>query len=274
MKLCAGWIFIVLLSVNAFAQDDPTATLLRYHIGYLASDELEGRKAGSKGAELAAHYIAGQFASSGLKPLGGNGTYLQNFVFTAGVKVGTKNTLSMVHKGERITYAVDSDFRPLPFSSVGDARGPVVFAGYGISSFDIKYDDYSNVNVNGKIVVVMQYSPGGDNPHSEYAKFLPLRYKTLTAREKGAKAAIFITGVLDDSLDELIKLRFDNSFRSVIRRTPSILSSGHITTTSVFGGKARWLPKRWRCTTAPTTTHRELPQLSNLPAPSRHKRAR
>ena len=60
----------------------------------------------------------------------------------------------------------------------------------------------------------MRYSPTGDNPHTDYGKFLPLRYKTLMAREKGAKALLVVTGSADDSTDELIALKYDNSFSS------------------------------------------------------------
>jgi hypothetical protein len=212
MKKFLFYLFLFAFTRCAFALDDSTSLYLKQHIGYLASDALEGRKSGSKGAELAALYISRQFSSCGLVPLGDSGTYFQRFTFIAGVKLGEKNSLTSREGTNKTTYRIDKDYRPLAFSANGDVSGPVVFAGYGISSTDPQYDDYANIDVQNKIVLIMHYSPTGDNPHSEYGKFLPLRYKTLTAREKGAKALLIVTGSADDSTDELIGLKFDNSF--------------------------------------------------------------
>ena len=214
MKKFSVAMLLLLLSCRVFSSGDSTSIYLRQHIQYLASDALEGRKSGSKGAELAARYVAEQFARAGLIPLGDHGTYFQNFEFVAGVKLGKNNSLSMAVGKENVSYIVDKDFRPLAFSSNSQVKGTVAFAGYGISSTDLKYDDYAGLDVKDKIVIVMRYSPAGDNPHSDFSKFLPLRYKTLTAREKGASALIIVTGAADDSSDELIKLRYDNSMSS------------------------------------------------------------
>ncbi len=214
MKILLLSSLLFILTNCAFALDDSTSIYLKQNITYLASDALEGRKSGSKGAELAARYIARQFASCGLIPLGDSGTYFQNFTFIAGVKLGEKNSLTSVDGENKRTYQINKDYRPLAFSANGDASGPVIFAGYGISSTDLQYDDYANVDVKDKIVLIMRYSPTGDNPHSDFGKFLPLRYKTLTAREKGVKALMVVTGSADDSTDELIGLKYDNSFSS------------------------------------------------------------
>ncbi|HTX19691.1 MAG TPA: M28 family peptidase [Bacteroidota bacterium] len=198
----AGW---------SIASDDSTAIRVKSHIAYLASDALEGRRAGTRGARLAAAYVAQQFASAGLLPIGDGGTYFQQFVFTSGVSLGKRNSLSVAKGGRTTTLTLDKDFRPFAFSSNGDCTGSLVVAGYGISSADLHYDDYAGVDVKDKIVLVLRYSPEGDNPRSDFAKYLPPRYKTLTAREKGAKALLIVTGSADDSTDELQKLKYDNS---------------------------------------------------------------
>jgi len=210
-KILTSFLFFF-LALPAAGLNDSTSIYLKQHIGYLASDALEGRKAGSKGAELAAEYIAQQFQSVGLVPLGDHGSYFQHFSFISGVRLGEKNSLSRSDGKGTTSYQLNRDFRPLAFSADGQVSGPVIFAGYGISSTDPQYDDYANVDVKNKIVLVMRYSPENDNPHSEFGKYLPLRYKTLTAREKGAKALLVVTGSADDSTDELIALRYDNSF--------------------------------------------------------------
>src|SRR3990170_1977107 len=58
--------------------DEAAANRIRGHVQFLASDELEGRDTGSRGYNVAAAYVAAQFASMGLKPAGTNGSwYLQ-----------------------------------------------------------------------------------------------------------------------------------------------------------------------------------------------------
>ncbi len=139
MKKILLYSLLFIITRYALALDDSTSVYLKQHIGYLASDALEGRKAGSKGAELAALYIAKQFSSCGLTPFGDNGSYFQNFTFIAGVKLGEKHSLNSVEGGNKKTYHIDKDYRPLAFSANGDVSGPVVFAGYGISSSDPQY---------------------------------------------------------------------------------------------------------------------------------------
>ena len=101
-----------------FAQSSPeiTAAELAKHVKYLASDQLEGRKSGSKGAEAAAQYIANEFKSYGLKPIGDQGSFFQNFDFVAGVKLGEGNSLTFNVDGKLVPMSVDRDFRPLGFS--------------------------------------------------------------------------------------------------------------------------------------------------------------
>ncbi|HKY03615.1 MAG TPA: hypothetical protein VJQ56_01930, partial [Blastocatellia bacterium] len=60
------------------------------HVAFLASEKLQGRRAGTPGADEAARYIADQFRGYGLKPASGSG-YLQPFTFVAGVRLGREN---------------------------------------------------------------------------------------------------------------------------------------------------------------------------------------
>ena len=188
-----------------------TAAEVYEHIKYLASDELEGRKSGSKGAQLAARYLEKEFRSYGLKPLGDNGTYFQKFEFLAGVNLGSKNSFSLRVSGKQSSLKLETDFRPLGFSSAGSYTGEVVFAGYGITAPDQKYDDYQGIDVKDKAVLVMRYSPAGDAPHNEFGPFTSLRYKVSKAKELGAKAILIVTGPQDSDEDKLMKLAFDQT---------------------------------------------------------------
>jgi aminopeptidase YwaD len=196
---------------------DISAERIKAHIRYLASDELEGRMSGAPGNVKAASYIAKIMQSSGLRPAGDSGTFFQSFEFVSAVKLGAGNALAFDSQGVpamHISLRPDVDFRPFGFSSNASVTGPLVFVGYGISAPDAKYDDYANLDVTGKVVVMLRYSPEGNDPRSELNRFSQTRNKARIARDKGAAAMIMVTGPNDDSEDDLIKLAHDHSFSS------------------------------------------------------------
>ncbi|MEK9136989.1 MAG: PA domain-containing protein, partial [Bacteroidota bacterium] len=210
-------LFAVFASVGHSQTPAITADELRAHIKYLASDELEGRGSGTEGNRKAAAYIADQMKQYGLKPAGDNGTYLQEFEFIAAVKLGRTNQCVLEGKGVpdgKSELKVDADFRPLGFTTNASVSGPMAFVGYGISAPDSKYDEYKDVDVNGKIVIALRYGPDGNDLHSELYKHTSLRNKARTAREKGARGLIVIAGPVDDPDDELMRLSYDQSFAS------------------------------------------------------------
>jgi len=197
---------------NQNSKPEISADDISYHIRYLASDELGGRKAGTKGAEQAAEYIANEFKRFGLEPVGDDSSHHQKFDFVGGVILGSKNQLGVKIDGLESSYEVEANFMPLAFSSLESVSAEVVFAGYGISSAKLNYDDYDGIDVTDKIVVVLRYGPEGDNPHSDFYEFASLRSKATAAREHGAKGIIFVTGPESYQEDELAKLKYDYSF--------------------------------------------------------------
>ena len=203
---------LVVASFSLFAQSSPqiTAAELQKHVKYLASDELEGRRVGSKGANAAADYIAKEMKSYGLKPIGDKGTYFQNFDFVAGITLLKTNSLDLIISGKTVNLAVDKDYRPLGFSSSDSYSGGVVFVGYGISDTSKKYDDYAGIDVKGKAVMVIRNAPPSDST-KDLGMFAALRYKASKARELGAKALIVVTGPEDSDNDDLMKLSYDNA---------------------------------------------------------------
>ncbi|MEO0249993.1 MAG: PA domain-containing protein, partial [candidate division WOR-3 bacterium] len=187
-----------------------TAEEIEAHIKFLASDELAGRLAGSEGADKAADYIASEFKSYGLKPVGDDGTFKQNFSFVGGVKPGPGNMLAWSLRGSVKPLKAGEDFSPLAFSRDELVEAEVVFAGYGISAPELNYDDYAGVDVKGKIVLVLKNTPEGDQ--SAFQKYSSPRYKALTAKEKGARGIIFVASEEKLKDDPLALLRYDQSF--------------------------------------------------------------
>jgi aminopeptidase YwaD len=209
-RLMSAVSLLLVAGVNPLqAQSSPqvTADELLKHVKYLASDQLEGRKAGSKGAELAAQYIADEFKSYGLKPVGDDGTYFQNFQFASGVTLGAVNSFAYSADGQHRSGELGRDFRPLGFSGSETVRADLVFAGYGISAPDQGYDDYADLDVKGKAVMVLRNSPPSDSS-KDFAQFASLRHKASRAKELGAKALIVVTGPGDSDTDELLKLNY------------------------------------------------------------------
>ena len=207
-------------------------------VGYLASPALKGRRAGTPEADLAADWVAAQFKAIGLSPAGADSTWFQTFSFIDGVDLGPKNALTTGEGAARKAWAVSTDFRPLAFSAPGTVAGEVVFAGYGITAKDLSYDDYAGLDVNDKIVLVLRYSPDGDDEKSPFSPFAALRFKASLAREKGARALLVATGPLTkDVKDDLVAMRTDAAFAdagivalSVKRPVVEALFSGSGTT--------------------------------------------
>jgi Peptidase family M28/PDZ domain len=174
---------------------------------YLASDELEGRGPGTKGIDLAAQYIADQFADAGLKTQLYDGTPFQKFNMVTGTELGKPNRAALVGPAvdghaKKIELKLDQDFTPMAIGGSGKLDLPLVFAGYGITGRDEAYDDYAGIDVEGKAVVVLRHEPQQNNPHSKFngVKDSPLAAftrKVSNASEHGAAAVIFCTDELE-----------------------------------------------------------------------------
>lgn len=186
------------------------------HIKYLSSDELEGRFPGTNGDILAEKYIVKEFEKYGLKPAGDKG-YLEPFEMVTELKLGDKNYLTTNMNGVITRYDEGTQYVPYGFSESKVASGDLAFVGYGITAPELGYDDYKDkdgnpIDVKGKIVVMMRYTPPSNDPHNNpYAKYESARFKIIPARESGATGMIIINGYEGDPDDKLTKLRFDNS---------------------------------------------------------------
>src|SRR5258705_9788556 len=227
------YLAIAVLAISAAAKqrtatNAPRVERLRAHIEYLASEKLEGRRTGTAGANLAAEYIAREFARYGLRRSIGYDTagmsileadspnrYLQKFPYVAGVELGKDNWLSADAPKFGVSMGgarIGQDFSPLGFSSNARLdKTPVAFVGFGITASELKYDDYSDANVTGKIAIALPGTPDGDNPHGQFGRYEDVRWKAIAARNAGAKALIVIAQEEIFKDDRLSRLRYDNS---------------------------------------------------------------
>jgi hypothetical protein len=197
---------------DIYTSSDITVEELKQHVKYLASDELEGRKSGSKGNEIAARYIADQFKSYGLLPAGDNQTYFQNFNFVSDIRMGQNNLLAISIGEKKFLLAPDVDYRPMAFSSDTSISGSLAFVGYGISADTLHYNDYENIDVKGKVVIILRYSPDGKDQASPFSDYTAFRKKIMIARDKGALGVIFVNGPVDTTKDVLQPLQQERGF--------------------------------------------------------------
>src|SRR6266851_7992687 len=222
-------LLVAALSGSALAQQPSTSTpsinRLQQIIAYLASDALEGRRTGTPGANDAAHYIAGEFSLLGLRPgmqMAGpartrgevRARYLQPFPYVASVELGKNNLLmnDPHRRDDQAPFTVGTDWMPLGFSSSSDVcSSDLVFAGYGISSAELKYSDYAVSNVNDRIAVVFDGTPDGDNPHGQFVSAGQVRFKAAAARAAGARALLIIANEDKLSDSRYSHLRYDNA---------------------------------------------------------------
>ena len=203
-------------------------------VNYLADPQRQGRMTGSAGALDAAEFIGLRLQREGLRPFGEQRTYFQRFEFNAGVRVLTNDNRLAVATGSQPPAALrpDQDFRPLSFSDNGSVTGEVVFAGYGLAvpgKAGEGYDSYAGLNVSNKIVLALRYVPEEVEPkrRQELNRYAGLRYKAMIARERGARAILFVTGPTSPKPGELATLTSDSASGS------SGIVAASITTTVV-----------------------------------------
>src|SRR5467141_1726141 len=171
---------------------------IREHVKYLSSDAMEGRGTGQRGGDLAADYIAKQFASYGLKPAGDNGTFFQsvpmvavgtlpetNFSFSeaGGKSLEAKNLTDFVTNNESQTETADID-------------APIVFVGFGIKAPEYDWDDYKTVDLHGKVALLFVNEPSSDDPDFFKGKAMTYygrwTYKFEESARRGAVATLII----------------------------------------------------------------------------------
>ncbi|MCU0412106.1 MAG: S1 RNA-binding domain-containing protein, partial [Bacteroidetes bacterium] len=134
-------------------EDIITSVQMKQHISFLASDSMMGRDTPSSQLDSAAAHIAAVFKSSGLQPV--NGSYFDK-VGMGIIKLGDDNHLKILKSQSEKSYQIKSEFTPFDLTGDGEVTAPVIFAGYGITAPDYNYDDYKGIDVEGKIVRIIE----------------------------------------------------------------------------------------------------------------------
>ena len=137
-----------------------TISNLESHLYFLAADELMGRATGEPGLEIAANYLASQAKKIGLKAVEDNHDYFQNYIIEENSIDLTKSKIS-ISSPLKDTAVIKDEFYLLvpPVFKDLDISGEIVFAGYGVNSEKFNYNDFSEVDVIDKIVLIMNRAP-------------------------------------------------------------------------------------------------------------------
>ena len=180
------------------AMETVSADRIRAHVRFLSHDLLEGRGTGQRGGDIAAEYIATQFALYGLKPAGDNGTYMQK-VPMVGITPGSDTRFTLAPKGaEAMPLKVLDDYVAYDQTQQpqSDIDAQIVFVGYGIHAPEYNWDDYKDVDVKGKVLLMLVSEPPSTDPKFFNGKALTYygrwTYKYEEAARRGAVAAILI----------------------------------------------------------------------------------
>ena len=202
---------------TASVTDSDTAILNRVtnDIKYLASDELAGRQPGTPEMQLAVDYILQQYQEAGVEGAAADGSFLQPVPVEGTRSVDkTKTQLSFSGPdGQNLNPVLDETFTCLIGRKPVAIQGDLVFVGYGIAASEHNYDEYLDVDVKDRIVVMIRREPQQNSPESVFDGEVTSNHsfvltKVRAARKAGAKGIILVndsTTGFDDENDTLVQ---------------------------------------------------------------------
>ncbi len=204
-------VFAILLAIlfagSNFPQSDEvdqrsiTSDDLLLMVETLCSREFDGRLPGSEGYNKAANFASERFAKIGLLPAGDEGFF--QYLNVEYNKIDTPAVFNLIMNNKSYPYILGKDFVLRGFTGAGNINLPVAFCGYGISRPDLGYDDYADIDVKDKIVMVFKQNPNWKINDESWGKEYP-REKSRVAYEHGAKGILFVSRPNDEKPQPLI----------------------------------------------------------------------
>ena len=162
-------------------------------VRYLADDKLEGRDTGTPGYDLAAEYVARRYTEMGLKPAGDDGSFFQRVPLLKALRQEQGAVFAIEREGNKTSLKFREEFLPgLNYNASSHSlTAAAVFVGQAIYAPDLQQDDFTGVEVRGKIAVVFPGAPARfDNDRRAFYSSGTQKLRTLS--ERGAVGVVFV----------------------------------------------------------------------------------
>ncbi len=220
--MMASAVLLFSLPVQAFGGEELSRESLvsrvRDDIRFFTSDEQEGRGVETKGIERSAERIIAEYRTSGLLPGMPEDSYRQPFEVPLGdISVSASTVVKLTGPdGVQLPLKLGEEFQPIRRGANGSANAGIVFLGYAISSDEENYDDFANVNIDGKVVVVIRREPqnydGGafKGTATSPSAYIDRKLELLTKAK--AAAVLFVNDYSSSPTDEADELATPSSF--------------------------------------------------------------
>lgn len=200
MKRAALFTIATLASVSCLAQPYPaevtrsaggiTPEEIEAHVSFLADDLLEGRDTGSRGHRIAARYVASQFLECGIAPGGDDGSWFQPVPLrSSSLESGSMSFATPGRPWTELKWKEDFVVQALPEKTASTVEADTAFVGFGVTAPELDWDDYSGVDVRGKIVIALRNAPSRF-PSSQRAHYASTGEKRRNAAAHGARGLI------------------------------------------------------------------------------------
>ena len=194
-KLTGGIALVaVLIAAGAASAQDFSAERISDDIRTISADAYQGRYPGTEGERMTLAFLQAQYEAMGLQPGGPNGQWLQPIELKRYTPVagGTASWTGPDGQSHTLTVGTDITLRAVTNDGRASIRNAgLVFAGYGITAPERNWDDYGDLDVRGKVVVVISGEPDGELFNGEYAtNYQSGAYKADEAFRRGAVGVI------------------------------------------------------------------------------------
>jgi len=166
---------------------------IRAHMRFLSDDLLEGRGSGTRGYQIAAHYVATELESIGLQPMGLNHTWFQPVPLRKIELLREQSWFALGDQQQEMRMVDGEDYMLLgrPVSEDVSVEAPIVFVGFGVTAPEFQYDDYAGIDVHGKIVAWLWGGPA-PFPSTQRAYYSDRWVKARNAVAHGAVGMIVL----------------------------------------------------------------------------------
>jgi hypothetical protein len=193
------FVSVLPLSAQKKGMESINTNDLKRHMQFLASDELEGRDTGEPGLQVAARYLAVQAESLGLLPLDKDKDYMQTYIIQEKAYDRERSHITITAADSSYAHSSEPFYvLPAPGGDHTVYEGEVVFAGYGINSEEHGYNDFEHIDIQDKVVLIMNRAPMNEEgteaqfDNSKWTEMQNFQYKMQYIYSQQPKAVMLV----------------------------------------------------------------------------------